>query len=778
MRFMSNLLRFSATAAFLALAAGCESLDTDDSGTHVLDLAGRVTVLVVDNSGGPEEFDPRQITVEGARFLLSTLSDADNAGIVTVRFPVQALFKISHLGQEGNRDLALAALESLKVGGDAEYYEALKKARELLDVFSATQDSAVVFLTGGRKKPSGNPQDIRDLMKAFAERGWRFFPVVLMPAPDLLGVLEEGAALTQGAVFKIERPADIMPSLVTVSGKINDLWIRRSLAPAPVREGARRLLVTVARDEEPADIESVTRDGSPVPVAAAKGGPAAASSKAFALVSFPNPAAGKWAAKASGSPTASALLAKLPCEVVLDPDATVKGSALEGDEISFHLVVKGEKEALDRWGPAAAADLTLVSEGTGKSVDHFPLEKTYVAPELRFSGKTRLFVSESGVPEIFTARITLVFGEGEEAWVREEFLSFELRPTAALAFRLDPSEVDLGVRWWDEKEITQTVEVIARVDEPMTVAASGVPEGLLVDPPSVPASKTRNGLFRVGVGDSLREKGGEGVLVFQVKGSSAAPEGPSFERNVKVSYRLLRFTGPTSVPVGPLSPGQEVDVPLHAWSVDEGSVPIDFQCEPLEGPGLLSVAIVEAEGKAVLRISIPGNAAAGTYSGRIVIAPREPGLANRFVPVTVEVSAEAQGQPGVERAVPSISVEPAEIPLECAATGWVRAVLKVAAPADGPPVVVAGVRKASLRGKEKFVALSSEFDIQVAPAPGWTGKELEPGRQSEFHLEFYVSSDLPDDVYEGEMAVQYRAGGEETLRDVPFKVTLTVKRAR
>jgi hypothetical protein len=764
-------------AAFLGALAGCESLDTDDSGTHVLDLAGRVTVLVVDNSGGPEEFDPRANTIEGAKFLFSTFSEADNVGIVTVRFPVAALFKISYLGEEGNREKGMAALDSLKVGGDAEYYEALKKARELLDVFSATKDSSIVFLTGGRKKPTGNPQDLRDLMKTFADRGWRFFPVVLMPAPDLLGVLEEGAALTQGAVFKIERPADIMPSLVTVAGKINDLWVRRRLAEAPIHEGAKRLLVAVARDEESADLESVTRDGASVPIAPEPGGPSGASSEAFALVTLPNPAPGKWAAKAAGAPTAQALLVKPPCEVLLDPDATVKGSALEGDEISFTLVVKMAKEALDAWGAASAADLTLVSEGTGKAVDHVSLEKTFEASELRFSGKTRLFVSEAGVPEIFTARLTLVFGEGEGSWVREEFLSFEVKPAAALKFRVDPSEVDLGVRWWDEKEIMRNVEVVARVDEPVSVAAEA-PEGLVVDPASVEAAKGRNGVFRVGIGDPLRERGGENSLVFKVKGTSAAPEGPTFERSVKVSWRLLRFTGPSSVPVGPLAPGQEVEIPLQSWSVDGGAIAIGVSCEPLEGPGLLAVSIVEAEGKTALKIAVPENAELGTYSGRIVVAPRESGLANRFIPLTVEVAAPGETAAPDEGAAPSLSVDPTELSLETASTGWVHAALKVAAALDRPPVVVAGIRKVSLRGRGKFAVLSSEFDVEVEPVSGWTGKELESGRQAGFDLSFYVSPDLPDDVYEAEMALQYRAGGEDTLREIPVKVVLAVKRAK
>ena len=168
MRFQSNMLRL-APLLFLGLALGCESLDQDESGTHVLNLEGRVAVLVVDNSGGPEEFDPDSIIRQGAKFLLSTFSDTDNVGIVTVRFPVEALLKISSLAEDNNREAAQEALDAMKIGGDAEYYEALKKAKYLLEIFSASTDSAIVFLTGGRKRPSGNPQEIRDLMRILSK---------------------------------------------------------------------------------------------------------------------------------------------------------------------------------------------------------------------------------------------------------------------------------------------------------------------------------------------------------------------------------------------------------------------------------------------------------------------------------------------------------------------------------------------------------------------------------------------------------------------------------
>jgi hypothetical protein len=207
-------------------------------------------------------------------------------------------------------------------------------------------------------------------------------------------------------------------------------------------------------------------------------------------------------------------------------------------------------------------------------------------------------------------------------------------------------------------------------------------------------------------------------------------------------------------------------------------VSVGISCEPLEGPGLLSASVVEAEGKPVLRIAVPDNAAEGTYSARIVVSPREAGLANRFIPLTVEVAASGETAPPDDGTVPSLALETAQLDLESLATGWTRTSLPVAAAEGRPPVAVVGVRKASLRGREKFVTLSSEFDIQATPAPGWTGKELEPGRRSAFLLEFYVSSDLPDDVYEGEMAVQYRSGGDATVREAIFKVALRVNRAK
>ncbi|MHC4778913.1 MAG: vWA domain-containing protein, partial [Planctomycetota bacterium] len=364
MGFLRKMLGLFVVAGSVILLTGCATLDEDPSGTYTLDLEGRVAVLVVDNSGGPEEFDPDGLIREGAKFLLSTFSDADNVGIVTVRFPVKALLPITHLAQDDARETAREALKDMKIGGDAEYYEALKKAKELLEIFSAQRDSCVVFLTGGLERPSGNPQEIRDLMKLFGDRGWRFFPVVLTPAPDLLGVLESGAALTQGAVFKIERPDDILSSLVTVSGKINDLWVHRGLEPTAVYDGTKRLLMAVTQGDQDASIEQVTRDDQVVDL---EGNEKASleESEAFDTVTLPDPPAGTWAGKVKGEPTSEAMMAKAPFRVYLDDDATVKGSALEGDEIPFDLVVEGEMEDIKAWAPKGYASVTLVSESTG-----------------------------------------------------------------------------------------------------------------------------------------------------------------------------------------------------------------------------------------------------------------------------------------------------------------------------------------------------------------------------------------------------------------------------
>jgi hypothetical protein len=43
-------------------------------------------------------------------------------------------------------------------------------------------------------------------------------------------------------------------------------------------------------------------------------------------------------------------------------------------------------------------------------------------------------------------------------------------------------------------------------------------------------------------------------------------------------------------------------------------------------------------------------------------------------------------------------------------------------------------------------------------------------------LDVYVSSDLPDDVYEGEAAVEFRVAGNEEIRSVPLNLRLSLKR--
>ena len=303
--------------------------------------------------------------------------------------------------------------------------------------------------------------------------------------------------MTQGAVFKIERPADILTSLVTVAGKMNDMLIRRSLEKAPVYVDAERLVVAVTAGDEDWELESVTRDDAVVPFEGGSDRVRVETSPAFQAVTFPAPEPGIWSGTMGESCPFGAVLVRPPFACYLDPNACVKGSVLEGDEVAFQIVVEGEKEALTAWAPKGRSQVTLVSETTGRAVESFPLDRTFIPPSVRFSGSTRLFTSRPGEPEIFTARVTLYFGEGDQAWAREEFLSFEVKPAAVRAFRIEPPEVDLGVRWSDEKDISRTVEIIARVEEPVDVRAADVAGGITVEPASVSASLGSRGSMRV-----------------------------------------------------------------------------------------------------------------------------------------------------------------------------------------------------------------------------------------------------------------------------------------
>jgi hypothetical protein len=396
---------------------------------------------------------------------------------------------------------------------------------------------------------------------------------------------------------------------------------------------------------------------------------------------------------------------------------------------------------------------------------------------LRFSGRTRLFTTEPGTSEVFTARLTLVFGEGESSWVREEFLSFELKSAAARVFRVEPADVDFGARWWDEKEISRNVEVVARVGEPVTVEATDVPEGLTVEPSSLAASLGKPGLMVVSLGDALRLEGGEGALSFRVKGGGETEESPSFERAVKLTYRLVKFVGPSSVELDSVRPGQEKRISMASWSVGDGQIPFEVECGPLEGPGLI-VPVLDAEGdQRRLRIAVPENANPGVYEGRIVVTPAEKTLGNRYVPIAVTVVA-AGGESLAGGGEPALAVDPRQIELSSGKTGWVRTSFRVAVPKDSPSLALAGVQPTSLRGKETFETISAKFDIRVAPAPGWDGKNLVAGGAAAYVMEVYVSSDLPDDVYEGGAAVRYRVAGEEEVRSVPVNLRLTLKRSQ
>jgi len=315
--------------------------------------------------------------------------------------------------------------------------------------------------------------------------------------------------------------------------------------------------------------------------------------------------------------------------------------------------------------------------------------------------------------------------------------------------------------------------------EPVEVEAVEVPEGFLVEPASTRASLDQPGLFRISVSDVMRMKGGGGEATLKIAGRSTVEEGPSFERTVGLRYRLVKFVGPSEIRLGPLAPGETKAFSPSTWQVvGEGELPFSVECRNLEGPGLIVPTLETGpEGRERIVIAVPDNAAEGTYEGRFIVVPGETGLGNRSLPVVVEVKQRAATGDGTPLE-PAVETEPENIILDSVSTGWVRTSFKIGVPSDAPPAERIDVKLSSLRGRETFEMISAQFDMRVSRGPGWQSGTLGPGLYSPYILEVYVSSDLPDDVYEGEAVVLFKVAGEEKVHEAGLPIRISVKRSR
>jgi hypothetical protein len=759
-----------------ALVPGCETLDEPESSTQTVNLAGRVVVLIIDNSGGPEAEDPKGYIREGGKFLLSTLDTEDNLGVVTCRFPADVLSLTESVDQTQRRGEILQAIDEMEVGGECRYTDALNRAAELLGTFHDPEDSYVILLTGGREKPVGEETEIEEIMRRYGREGWRVFPVVLAPTGHM-ELLEKMAVLTRGAIFKVEKPEHLLTSLSSVSAEITRRLLHRGIQkPNALMEGAGDLVLAVTNRGELTGLSEIRRGGKTVPLPPPDQGLGFKSPGYFHVVHLPAPESGEYEAKVDGDAIDEFMFLDAPFEARMSCEGT-EGVFQEGQPIRLALAIEAQdKGALKALMEQSRVTASIQSERTGKTVTELPLEDFSLQGErVVYEGTLRAVTSEPGESETFTAKIALQIEGKNRQWTGTYRRSFLLEPASPLLFQVEPGEIDLGTLWADDRGVTGKLSVTARAAHGLKVEIADVTEGLVVTPEQAVSQKDTPVLLQVALGDVLREgETGSGKASFRIKASSAAQGEFRFEKKVAVLYNLITYRGTGDLVLEDIKPGESRRLELAFET--EPEVALDVRAGNLVGPAVIPL-LVEGEGPSrTIVLNVPDNCLAGSYVGKLEIAPKGAPLAPRSVKVEVRVVSEAPVEEAPDTRRPVLGAEPAEIKAETAADGWVEGALTLGLGPDDPPATVLAVERTALQGADEFESISGEFDFLTEAGPGWDGREIGPGRTVQLEYRVFVAADLPDGTYRGKVTLRYRGTGKkEYTLDVPVEVT--VKRA-
>ncbi len=762
-------------SAAVGFMAACEALDEPDSSLQSVNVFGKVVILVIDNSAGPEECDPQGYIREGSKFLLSTLNREDNIGVVTCRFPAAVMSRTQSIRGEDNRREIFKMIDDMPVGGESRYSDALGLAEDLLRTFNDTGDSYVVFITGGMEKPVGGEGEIAEAMRKYAQNGWRVFPVVLAPTGHM-AMLEKMAVTTRGAVFKVEKPENLLTCLSAVSAEINQRMICRNLRKANTAlPGSGALVLSVTSRGSKTSISGLQSAGKALPLPAGESAPAYQSEGYFHVVHLDKAPAGLFDAKVEGEPVDEIAFLDAPIVTRLST-SSLQGAVREGEPFRIALSVEADNKAniklvMDK----AKVSASVLSEATGRTVAEIPLSDLSLSGNrVEYEGGLRILTSVPEKEETFTVKVTVLVEDKDLSWSMERYESFIVNPAKPPLFQVSPPEIDFGMLWADDQQPTAKLSVTSRAAQSMGVEAAGAPAGLDVAPSKASSMPDKPMLFTVSIGGALRSgEPGPGRAEVKVVAQSAAQGELRFEKTVPVSYNIVVYRGIGDTDLGSLKEGEQIRKELEFGT--EPALDLDVTAEPLVGPGAvpMSVELVEGQpGRRVLVVSTPMNCIPGSYAGTVRISVRGAALAPREVRVQARFEAPGAGpaeQPEEKR--PLICATPMELSLQAGADGWVEGHVTLDLNPGSSPAAILAVNRSPLQGQKEFDSISGEFDFITKPGPGWDGKEIVLGQSARLEYRIFVSPDLPDGIYKGKVEIKYRGSLEkEYSLEVPVEI--------
>lgn len=799
----------SAVALFLgaAAAAGCGGgAGSPAPEARVAVTQGNCFVCVIDVSASMIQNDKHGYAEQAAQMAVSLLNEGTNFAAVAFSSEARIVCDWRRIEPGDARREVQKKVSGLARRGGTNFIAALEKARELAERTRAR--GAVVFLTDGEHKVGGKTDKVREQVAFFESKGWPIYTIGFSRKADT-ALLQEMAARTGGAYFKAEEPEQLLSAFVSIVSVTEGLFVRQGpFAPVTVMPGTGRLIYLAARKGAGAKIADAKLNGAAHRASDVHRFPATSDPRAAVeLLSYERPGAGIWETNAVGPVGECATLIRPPLTIELAADAP-RAKYVDGQTVQLGLIARSDTpEVLSGLRAHSRVSAEIKSEATGAVTDsvELPVQDVPETSPVVFQGRTVAKLSEPGKAETMTAqlRCSLAWAPGEE-WTHGKIVSYQVVPPEGL-FDVQPKKLDFGWLWSDSEGERRRLAILSHQDESVFQASSQIPE-LSFDPGRVSLHAAEEwelvGLLRPTRTTQPGDISGEVLIALDIGDVS----GKRYEERVPVSARVLRFEGGDLVELPSCKPGGSVAHPLAHRTEPEARLVWPAQAVltctrlgpdslPAKGGGpakpapTLALSVVQgASGGVEIRGDVSEDLPAGLYEGALTVE------VDTGQGAEAAARPEASGQARLQRKLrvllplgepmPVLLVLGAEEPgaarlqalsFQAVRPGWAETRLVLVARHVGRGELVRTTGE--LKGPQGST-IKPRLNIATVPQDGWDGKEMADGVRYGLAYRVYVSSDLVDGEYRGELRLGLLRGGEQVAEaKLPVVLLVNVDRS-
>ncbi len=570
---MRPILVFTA-ALLAACAAGCGGgpevqWTPPDGYLKNVNQKGQTVILVIDRSLSMRTTDPGNFNIAGAQIAVSMLDDEDNVGVATFADAAEPLMPTRSLGDRKTRAEFSDKLDSIEMTGMAtDFTMGLGLAKAFLDPLNLPKEKvSVVFLTDGSHTVLDTKDGIPVLMDEFAAKGWKIFTIAFgsqISSAESIKMLQDLAAKTQGAYFKIEEPRDLPGAFIQIFSHIKDFMTYKGKGDLVVQPLLKRLLYLMIKKKPADSFRSVLRDGKEVDLAAEKAyrypetQPQEGKISRYEVISLSKPKEGAYSCQhqqgpevwklatfpfkvsfAKGSPPAEAVEGN-PVEIALDV-------VCETDEMAAAVRSTGSSRAAffpAGAGTPAAEIACPALDGKGKTVT--------------FRGSAALALPQKGKPEMFEVKASfgLVDSSGG-AWEIQKLATVKITPGPPPLLKITPPQVDFGKIWEDKGPFEISLKLETEVAGGVKVKADGKSDLFAVEPAEIvlQAGSAQTAVIRLNAAKIIET--GKRKIAINL-GFDAQGGGRSARVVAPVMFDMYSFKGPDRIDFDHVPPGYQI----------------------------------------------------------------------------------------------------------------------------------------------------------------------------------------------------------------------------